>query len=80
MARDWVFATGNSTHSASQRRALRSAADKAGLNEDGWPPLRFHDLRHAFASHPIIDLKWTQPESAGSSASPRIGAISGTRA
>jgi integrase len=21
-----------------------------------WPPLRFHDLRHTFASHLIIDL------------------------
>jgi integrase len=28
----------------------------AGLNADGWPPLRFHDLRHVFASHLIVDL------------------------
>jgi hypothetical protein len=26
------------------------------LNGDGWPPLRFHDLRHTFASHLIVDL------------------------
>ena len=25
-------------------------------NGDGWPPLRFHDLRHTFASHLIVDL------------------------
>lgn len=58
-ARDWVFATGNSTplgHRNAERRALRSAAEKAGLNDDGGPPLRFHDLRHTFASHLIIDL------------------------
>ena len=30
--------------------------DAAGLNGDNWPPLRFHDLRHTFASHLIVDL------------------------
>lgn len=35
---------------------LRSAADGAQLNGDGWPPLRFHDLRHTFANHLIVDL------------------------
>jgi integrase len=38
------------------RRAPGRAAQLAGLNEDGWPSLRFHDLRHTFASHLIIDL------------------------
>lgn len=35
---------------------LRNAADAAQLNGDDWPPLRFHDLRHTFASHLIVDL------------------------
>ena len=56
----WVFATGKATplgHRNAERRALNSAADRAGLNDDGWPRLRFHDLRHTFASHLIIDLR-----------------------
>jgi integrase len=43
-------------HRNVSRRCLGHAAQLAGLNEDGWPPLRFHDLRHTFASHLIIDL------------------------
>jgi integrase len=35
---------------------LKKAADAAGLNGDGQPALRFHDLRHTFASHLIVDL------------------------
>lgn len=35
---------------------LTRAADAAQLNGDGWPPLRFHDLRHTFASHLVVDL------------------------
>jgi integrase len=38
-----------------QRSALYHAADAAGLRVDG-ARLRFHDLRHTFASHLIIDL------------------------
>jgi len=56
---DWVFATSHGTpygHRNVARRCLTRAAERAGLNDDGWPPLRFHDLRHAFASHLIIDL------------------------
>jgi len=34
-------------------RRARAAVTQA---TDGWPPLRFHDLRHSFASHLIIDL------------------------
>jgi integrase len=56
---DWVFATGRGTphgHRNVAQRVLRRAADSAQLNGDGWPPLRFHDLRHTFASHLIVDL------------------------
>jgi integrase len=56
---EWVFATARGTpygHRNVSRRALGRAAQLAGLNDDGWPPLRFHDLRQTFASHLIIDL------------------------
>jgi integrase len=43
-------------HRNVSRRCLRRAARLAGLNDDGWPPLRLHDLRHTYASHLIIDL------------------------
>src|SRR5215211_5448183 len=55
---DWVFATARGTpygHRNVSRRCLGRAAQLGGLN-DGWPRLRFHDLRHTFASHLIIDL------------------------
>jgi integrase len=56
---DWVFATARRTpygHRNVSGRCLGRAAQLAGLNADGWPPLRFHDLRHTFASHLIVDL------------------------
>jgi integrase len=56
----WVFGTGKGTplgHRNAQGRALRRAAEEAGLEDAGWPPLRFHDLRHTFASHLIIDVR-----------------------
>jgi integrase len=58
-AGDWVFPSQTGTplgHRNAQRRALARAAKKAGLEDGDWPPLRFHDLRHTFASHLIIDL------------------------
>jgi integrase len=57
-AGDWVFSTRKGTPLSQrniQRSALHLAADAAGLRADG-ARLRFHDLRHTFASHLIIDL------------------------
>jgi integrase len=54
-AGDFVFATGNGTplgHRNVEGRALQRAAAIAGIT----PAPRFHDLRHTFASHLIIDL------------------------
>jgi hypothetical protein len=59
-AGDYVFASGRGTplgHRNVERRALARAAERAGINREGAPPLRFHDLRHTFASHLIIDLR-----------------------
>jgi integrase len=56
----WVFHTGAGTpfgHRNVERRALNSAAELAGLDDGAWPRLRFHDLRHTFASHLIVDLR-----------------------
>ena len=56
---DWVFATSRGHphgHRNVAQRGLRRAADSAQLNGDDWPPLRFHDLSHTFASHLIVDL------------------------
>lgn len=56
---DWVFATRKGTPLSQrnvQRSALTRAARVAGLDGDG-RALRFHDLRHTFASHLIVDLQ-----------------------
>jgi integrase len=56
---DYVFATGNGTpflHHNVSKRVLRRAATGAGLDRPG-RRVRFHDLRHTFASHLIIDIR-----------------------
>jgi integrase len=56
---DWVFATANGTphnHRNVTRRGLQRAAQAAGLDHGG-PSLRFHDLRHTFTSHLILDVR-----------------------
>jgi integrase len=56
---DYVFATGNGTpflHHNVSKRVLRRAAVDAGLDRPG-RRVRFHDLRHTFASHLIIDIR-----------------------
>jgi integrase len=56
---DYVFATGRGTpflHHNVSKRVLRRAASEAGLDQPG-RRLRFHDLRHTFASHLIIDIR-----------------------
>jgi len=58
-ATDWVFATSRGTPYGVRnvaRRVLGKGADDARLNDREGPALRFHDLRHTFASHLIIDL------------------------
>lgn len=58
-AGDYIFATSLGTplgYRNVERRGLKRAAKKAGLESEGRPPLRLHDLRHTFASHLIIDL------------------------
>ncbi len=56
---DYVFATSRGTaflHHNVSKRVLRRAAVDAGLDRDG-RRVRFHDLRHTFASHLIIDIR-----------------------
>ncbi len=67
---DFAFATQTGTpryYRNVQVRGLDKAAERAGLNpdtgkddkhaSDALQKLRFHDLRHTFASHLIIDLR-----------------------
>ena len=56
---DYVFATSRGTpflHHNVSKRVLRRAATDAGLDR-GERRVRFHDLRHTFASHLIIDIR-----------------------
>ncbi len=57
---DYVFASSLGTplgYRNVERLGLRRAAKLAGLEQDGLPALRVHDLRHTFASHLIVDLR-----------------------
>jgi integrase len=56
---DYVFATSRGTpflHHNVSKRVMRRAAVGAGLDRDE-RRVRFHDLRHTFASHLIIDIR-----------------------
>jgi integrase len=56
---DYVFATSHGTaflHHNVSKRVLRRAATGAGLDRPG-RRVRFHDLRHTFASHLVIDIR-----------------------
>lgn len=56
---DYVFGTAGGTaflHHNVSKRVLRRAAADAGLDRDE-RRVRFHDLRHTFASHLIIDIR-----------------------
>jgi integrase len=56
---DYVFATSNGTpflHHNVSKRVLRRAATGAGVDRPA-RRVRFHDLRHTFASHLIIDIR-----------------------
>jgi integrase len=56
---DYVFATSRGSaflHHNVSKRVLRRAAVDAGLDRPG-RQMRFHDLRHTFASHLIIDIR-----------------------
>jgi integrase len=55
----YVFTTSVGTpflHHNVSKRVLRRAATRAGLDRTG-RRVRFHDLRHTFAGHPIIDIR-----------------------
>jgi len=57
---DYVFATRTGTpllHRNVARRAFTRAVTDAGLQPDGTTRLRFHDLRHTYASHLIVDVR-----------------------
>jgi integrase len=54
---DWVFATSKGTprNQRNVHRLLADTVSRAGLDE-GALRLRFHDLRHTYSSHLIIDV------------------------
>jgi len=65
---DFVFAsvTGTPLHYRNvTRRGLEAAVKRAGLDEEGKPKLRWHDLRHGFASMLIAqgrDVAWVSKQ------------------
>jgi integrase len=57
---DYVFATRLGRPLGQRnvaRTALAHAVKRSRLDGRGRPPLRFHDLRHTFANHLIVDLR-----------------------
>ncbi len=59
-AADYVFATRTGSpllHRNAARLAFTRAVNDSGLAGSGNRRLRFHDLRHTFASHLIIDIR-----------------------
>jgi hypothetical protein len=57
---DFVFATSRGTpflHHNVAKRVFRRAVADAGLHRDQERRVRFHDLRHTFASNLIIDVR-----------------------
>jgi integrase len=57
---DYVFATRQGTpllHRNVARRAFTRAVSDAGLQRNAAARVRFHDLRHTFASHLIVDVR-----------------------
>lgn len=68
---DWVFTTASGTphaHRNVTRRGLQRAARRAGIDNGTGPAIRYHGLRHCFASHLILDLDSTSRRPAASSA------------
>jgi integrase len=56
---DWVFVTTSGMphgHRNVTRRGLQRAARVAGIDDGSGPAVRYHDLRHTFASHVILAL------------------------
>jgi hypothetical protein len=66
---DWVFATQRGTPQSQRntmKRGLRPAAERAGLNDGSWPPLRFLDeLRARMAASPFAALLEPSPQAGG---------------
>jgi hypothetical protein len=59
-AGDYVFATRTGSpllHRNAARLAFTRAVADSGLAQAGGRRLRFHDLRHTFASHLIVDIR-----------------------
>ena len=68
---DYVFATRSGTpllHRNVARRAFSCAVNDSGLGAAGRSRVRFHDLRHTFPSHLIIDIRLDVARSDASSA------------
>jgi integrase len=58
----FVTARGKAQNRHNVARALRKAADKAGLNGEGLEPLGLHDLRHSFVGLALANPALSVPE------------------